>query len=220
MSLLACLNQDHPPELVCRGTLGGTAIEADLENVERHVSSRYADVLKTTSKVVGVIALKVVYDHDVRAPHDVKKEVQLLAALAHPNVRVRDGSAPVYPNSDTDHAHQPWQICKLLNAYRVGSCNILVLPFYPFSLRRLLDAPTFVPSSFAFEPVAKSLICQMCSALAYLREQKVAHRDVSPSNWALNPDGELVLLDFGTAWSASDPGSEGIANLHFELGTG
>jgi serine/threonine protein kinase len=42
---------------------------------------------------------------------------------------------------------------------------------------------------------------QVCSALAYLHSQSppVIHRDVKPANLKLQPDGSVVLVDFGLA---------------------
>jgi serine/threonine protein kinase len=87
----------------------------------------------------------------------------------------------------------------------------------------LLDDPTFIPAQdedAAFTQVAKCLIKQMCNAVAYLESQQIAHRDISPSNFLLSDHGTVVLTDFGVAYDANEPGSEGTNNLQFELGTG
>ena len=110
----------------------------------------------------------------------------------------------------------------LLNAYYFSSHYVLALPFYSICLSALHDNPSFVPSdnSPAFEIVVKSLSKQMCEAVSYLSEKGIAHRDIAPSNWILNDDGLLVLIDFGVAWMATHPGEEGPKRLQFELGTG
>ena len=121
------------------------------------------------------------------------------------------------------------QICPLLNAYYVDSHFILALPFYPFTLRTLLDNPSFRPEingsepqdeSDSFEVVSKAIIAQMCAAVAYLEEEGIAHRDISPSNWLLDTSGRAVLTDFGTVWLAGSAEGAHQAPLDFELGTG
>jgi cyclin-dependent kinase 8/11 len=121
------------------------------------------------------------------------------------------------------------QICPLLNAYYIDSHFILALPFYPFTLRNLLDNPAFRPQatsgetqdeSDSFGVVSKAVIAQMCSAVAYLEGEGIAHRDVSPSNWLLDVSGRAVLTDFGTAWLAGRAEEAQTAPLDFELGTG
>lgn len=71
-----------------------------------------------------------------------------------------------------------------------------------------------------FPRIAQNIIKQMCQAVAYLEERQIAHRDISPSNWLISFNGEVVLTDFGVAWDANDPGLEDNTNLYFELGTG
>ena len=109
-----------------------------------------------------------------------------------------------------------------MNAYFIDSHFIIALPFYQRTLLDLLDDPTFVPAQneALFTQVAKCLIKQMCNAVAYLESQLVAHRDISPSNFLLSANGQIALTDFGVAYDAKEPGSEGSANLQFELGTG
>ena len=45
---------------------------------------------------------------------------------------------------------------------------------------------------------------QLLSAVEYLAEQGILHLDIKPSNIMLNPRGEVVLVDLGTASQALD----------------
>lgn len=109
-----------------------------------------------------------------------------------------------------------------MNAYFIDSHYILALPFFQVTLLNILDNPTFIPTpdDGVFTNAARCLIRQMCGALAYLEDEQVAHRDISPSNFLVSEVGHLVLADFGVAYDAEAPGQEGVNNLQFELGTG
>lgn len=50
-------------------------------------------------------------------------------------------------------------------------------------------------------PPAKTvqLMLQLCSALAYIHEHDVVHRDLKPGNIVVLPSGDLKLIDFGIA---------------------
>jgi len=94
----------------------------------------------------------------------------------------------------------------------------LFTPYYPYTLRQLLDNPSFVPEHFpSFAKLSNSIARQLLSATDYLHERKISHRDINPSNIVLTQYGRAILIDFGIAVEADDeePGSQ-----HFEVGTG
>lgn len=51
------------------------------------------------------------------------------------------------------------------------------------------------------------LILPMLDGLAYLHRQDVLHCDISPANVIHRGDGEIVLIDFGSAWDQTDKDS-------------
>ena len=56
-------------------------------------------------------------------------------------------------------------------------------------------------------PVKEAIACmsQVLTALSYAHEQSVVHREISPANILLGPDGAVKLTGFGLAKSATDP---------------
>jgi serine/threonine protein kinase len=222
MPSLSVLNEEKSQSLLQHGVAGGRALAIDVSTVTEHVHSRAATIFRAQSTKHGDVAIKVIFAPDVREPHDIRKEVKLMAALSHANV-----SGIVYRRSAYTGLIVLWhccvpQICPLLNAYYIERHYILAMPYYSKTVQDLLDNSTFVPSTaeVAFETVARSLIKQMCSAVAYLEVQQIAHRDISPPNFLLSSNGTIALTDFGVAWSAENPGLERTTNLCFELGTG
>ena len=94
----------------------------------------------------------------------------------------------------------------------------LFTPYYPYSLRQLLDNPSFIPDHFpSFSDLAHSIAHQLLSATAYLHEIRITHRDINPSNIVLSQDGQPILIDFGIA---VEPEDEQKGSQHFEVGTG
>lgn len=62
------------------------------------------------------------------------------------------------------------------------------------TLKNLLDESGAQPQ----EDVVNWAI-QLCSVLSYLHAQHIVYRDMKPGNIMLKPDGNVVLIDFGTA---------------------
>jgi serine/threonine protein kinase len=111
------------------------------------------------------------------------------------------------------------------------------MPFMPFTLADLLSIPTFSPitdpgmtndaqSILAFSVVAKSIIYQVLSGVAYIHspERRIAHRDIKPRNILLDTWGRAVLIDFGVAYSSTagprDVWPEPEGKMYFEVGSG
>lgn len=50
----------------------------------------------------------------------------------------------------------------------------------------------------------KDWLGQLCEILTFIHERNYFHRDIKPSNIMIQPDGRLVLVDFGTVRNISD----------------
>ena len=101
------------------------------------------------------------------------------------------------------------------------------MPYIPLSLHELLVSPRFSPYAYALEDgsgvstneeiqsrfiiISRSIIAQICAALAYLHGHDIAHRDIKPQNILVVNNGSTYpsfrLIDFGlatvyTGWKA------------------
>ncbi|GAA5985763.1 hypothetical protein JCM10908_007104 [Rhodotorula pacifica] len=204
-------NTDHAPNLFSPGRLRGQAVQVDPSSVTPCAGGRiYRATLKGPNAFphlrggqFGVVAVKVTEVDRTRQPRDPKKEARILAGLDHPN------------------------ILSVLNAYLVEGTPTsptsrlsLFTPYYPFTLRDLLDSPAFTPEESVpdFTLLTKSIAYQLSSAVAYLHaEQEIAHRDINPNNVVLSQAGRVVLIDFGISVRSGD---EQAGEMHFEVGTG
>jgi serine/threonine protein kinase len=110
------------------------------------------------------------------------------------------------------------------------------MPYIPHSLATLLNSTSFTafltpdstPDAFLesrFVLIAKGILHQVLSALAYLHSRSIAHRDVKPSNILLTEACQVKLVDFGIAWTAGDENDgdlwpEPETNMYTEVATG
>lgn len=63
---------------------------------------------------------------------------------------------------------------------------------------------------------AEKILLQIASALKYLHQQNVIHRDVKPQNFKIQKDGTVKMLDFGISKNAYTPK---LTKLGFVVGT-
>jgi tRNA A-37 threonylcarbamoyl transferase component Bud32 len=92
-----------------------------------------------------------------------------------------------------NHPH----IARVLDNFVENDRHYLVITFVPGqNLKALISKTGPMPERRVLE-----LADQMAEILKYLHEQSpsVMHRDFTPDNLVLKPDGELVLIDFGAA---------------------
>lgn len=61
----------------------------------------------------------------------------------------------------------------------------------------------WLPAHAADYPAVRNVLCKLLQTLDYLHHNHVLHRDVKPSNIIVRPNGEPLLLDFGSAHSGA-----------------
>ncbi|KAL2823114.1 cell division protein kinase [Aspergillus granulosus] len=137
-----------------------------------HFDGLHSTIYKAKSRDGTLVALKITVPHLLEAPHDAKREVQILRQAA------------------SDH------VIPLLETFRLdGGRFVMVFPFKRHDLETLLrrDRLTAVQT--------RSVLRDMLSALASLHKLGIIHRDIKPANILLDsPNGPAYLADFGIAW--------------------
>lgn len=144
-----------------------------------------------TSSKSRFVALKVTTPSMMEPPHDSKREAEILKIAA---------SARVIP---------------LLDTFREdGSRFVLVFPFLRHDFGDLLH------NKKISKVQVRSCLKDLFSALSFIHEQGVIHRDVKPSNILLKTlDGPAFLSDFGIAWAREAPGLEAEHSKITDVGT-
>jgi len=62
----------------------------------------------------------------------------------------------------------------------------------------LFDFVDLHPAGLPPKPIAR-ILSQVADALAFLHEHSIVHRDIKDENVVLDPDGNVRLIDFGSA---------------------
>ncbi|GAA5958268.1 hypothetical protein JCM3765_004775 [Sporobolomyces pararoseus] len=200
-------NEDNPPTLYQAGVLEGKAIGLETSSI-RPLGNRIGLFLGERRRGGGasdgpqLVAIKAVPDDRTRQPRNGRREAELLSRLSHPN------------------------IISLLNSYlepptpsSLDSRITLFFPFYPYTLRELLDSPAFIPDAISnpsFSALSYSTSQQLISATSYLHSCSISHRDINPSNVVISREGQIKLIDFGIA---VEDGDEKAGEQCFEIGT-
>lgn len=147
----------------------------------------FSDVYRS-DKEGTVVLLKVTEPDDERPPHSSEVEVKLLNSLRHDNV------------------------ITLIESFSVRGELVMVMPFYPETLRDVLNLNCKMSLSLDLEKVRRNKLQesvvidvthQLISLLKYIHSQGVVHRDLKLEN-VLYKEGAVVLLDLGILWCAPD----------------
>jgi cell division cycle 2-like protein len=134
---------------------------------------------RATGQIIALKKLKIDSYQTEGIPIPAMREISTLQTTSHPNILQLH--EVVLGPSPTD--------------------IYLVLPFLPHDLKALQETmpEPFLPSE------VKTLMIQITSAVAYLHQNWILHRDLKTSNILLAHDGTVRLADFGMARPYSDP---------------
>ena len=139
----------------------------------------------THSRSNKLFAMKVLQTSTAAQLRKFREEATILASLSHPNiVALKDiGGVP-------DPETKSWNACILTE---LADYNLL--DFY--------TAYSALGISGLDEAIAQTVAFQMLSALSYLHERKLAHRDINPANilvfHSISPQLTFKISDFGLA---------------------
>lgn len=109
------------------------------------------------------------------------------------------------------HAFDHLNIAKTYSLNRIqdqddddeGLCWEMQMEYIPFSLLDLLDIDAWKERKWDMEE-ALCLFTQLLSAVAYMHDQGIAHRDLKVENVLVARDGTVKLIDFGSAARSRD----------------
>lgn len=195
-SLTARKDEDHVP------TPGGQPV-GKYQNAVYHREGLFSTIYKALalddegyfptdlSPKDRLVALKITTPSVMEAPHDSKREAQILRI------------------SSSD------RVTALLDTFREdGNRFVLVLPFLRYDFSDLLQEKKLS------KPQIKLCLKDLFTALAFVHSKGVIHRDVKPSNILLKSlDGPAYLSDFGIAWAPEAPGDEAADSKITDVGT-
>lgn len=139
-----------------------------------------------TGEVVALKKLKMDNEHD-GFPVTALREIRTLQESRHEHVV---GLREVVMGSALDEVY-------------------IVMEFVDHDLKALEDVmpEPFLPSE------VKTLMGQLCSAVAFLHSHWILHRDLKTSNILMNNRGEIKLADFGMARYTGDPPPPNLTQL-------
>jgi tetratricopeptide (TPR) repeat protein len=133
------------------------------------------------------VALKTIHSPARHAIGSIQREIRALSRLDHPGVvRVLDQGV---------EDGRPWYAMELVAGRTLDE-----------HLRALHKSAA--PPSAERRRDTLRILEQLCNTLGYVHGQGVVHRDLTPRNVVIRPDGAPVLVDFGLALGNERPGRD------------
>lgn len=153
----------------------------------RHGNNRTADLFEVNDCRDGTTkVLKVLISDDIRVIQLFQQEQRLLTQLTHVGIPKAEASYSVQTSNE-----------------RTLRC--LVMEKIPGqTLEQWLEQHGAITADQAV-----IWLEQLAQVLTFIHRRRLFHRDIKPSNVMLRPDGQLVLIDFGTAGQITEAGING-----------
>jgi serine/threonine protein kinase len=131
------------------------------------------------------------------ASYAVRRDEQTITALSPNHAETyRAGMASFIEEARLLARFEHPALLKVLRYWEANGTAYMVMPHYQGrTLRDLLK----MPDEFSTEVELRALAAPLLDAVAVMHEEQCFHRDISPENIIIRPDGGPVLLDFGAA---------------------
>ncbi|BGP44202.1 serine/threonine protein kinase [Rhodotorula kratochvilovae] len=172
-------------------------------------------------KILGPIPIEVhVLDHLRRVPYEPRPHLNYLSRRGGGAARVPKG-LPAHVRRDSAPKLDLWKggedgapvqtghpnICPLLDFWEDAHHYHLVMPSataeatsdpHPRHGQDLFDFVDAHPDGLPPAPIQR-ILAQIADAVFFLHEHSIVHRDIKDENCVLDPDGNVRLIDFGSA---------------------
>ncbi|MEH2366008.1 serine/threonine-protein kinase [Nostoc sp.] len=179
-----CQNTDNPDNLLRCQSCGSELLLEGRYRVTRLLSDKggYGDIYEVRERSGIPKVLKVLKEekkNDAKAVEQFQREAEVLSKLNHPGIPQGEEYFKFFPINIQQPVH-----CLVME--KIEGEN----------LHEWLQKRGNRPIS---EKLAIDWLNQLANTLHEVHQQQLIHRDIKPSNIMLQPNGQLVLIDFGIA---------------------
>ncbi|MEH1968671.1 serine/threonine-protein kinase [Nostoc sp.] len=179
-----CKNTDNPDNLLRCQSCGSELLLEGRYRVTHLLSDKggYGDIYEVRDRSGIPKVLKVLKEekkNDAKAVEQFQREAEVLSKLNHPGIPQGEEYFTFFPINIQQPVH-----CLVME--KIEGEN----------LHEWLQKRGNRPIS---EKLAVDWLNQLVNTLHEVHQQQLIHRDIKPSNIMLQPNGQLVLIDFGIA---------------------
>jgi serine/threonine-protein kinase len=142
-----------------------------------------------------MVAVKAARDeNDVEAQSILEREARIIAGLEHPNIiPVYDAGANIGGGLGGGAGAGPYYVMRVVHQ-----------PSLDEVLERLRKGDVEARKEYNLKRLLRYFV-QICHAVDFAHSRGVIHCDLKPANVLLGAFGEVLVVDWGLAWSAEHP---------------